>query len=85
MFMDWFVFDLVICNFINDYDGVAAVLDGFGWVQGESKLATNDGFNDWTRFNLLLIANMLLVYIWLRNDLWCIWLGGEIECDGFGW
>jgi len=32
MFMDWFVFDLVIFSIINDYDGVVAILDGFGGV-----------------------------------------------------
>jgi len=37
--MDWFVFDLVIISIINDYDGVVAVLDGFGGVKSESKLA----------------------------------------------
>ena len=41
MFMDWFVYDLVIFSIINDYDGVVLVLDGFGGVKGESKLAKN--------------------------------------------
>ena len=36
-------------------------------------------------FNLTLIASMLLVYIWLKNDLWCTWFWSEIECDGFVW
>jgi len=31
----------VIFNTINDYDGVVVVLDGFGGVKGESKLAKN--------------------------------------------
>jgi len=31
--MDWFVFDLVIFSIINDYDGVVAILDGFGGVK----------------------------------------------------
>ena len=29
----------MIFSIINDYDGVAAVLDGLGGVKGESKLA----------------------------------------------
>ena len=39
MFMDWFVFDLVIFSIINDYNGVVVVLDGFEGVKGESMLA----------------------------------------------
>ena len=31
--MDWFAFDLVIFSIISDYDGVVAVLDGFGGVK----------------------------------------------------
>ena len=41
MFMDWFIFDLVIFSIINDYDGVVVVLDYFGGVKGESKLDKN--------------------------------------------
>ena len=41
MFIDWFVFDLVIVSIINDHDGVVVVLNGFGGVKGESKLAKN--------------------------------------------
>ena len=53
MFIDWFVFDLVIFSIINDYDGVVVILDGFGGVKGESKLAKSYGFNDYARFSFL--------------------------------
>jgi len=33
VFMDWFVFGLVIFSIINNYDGVVVVLDGFGGVK----------------------------------------------------
>jgi len=36
MFMDWFVFDVVIFGIINDYDGDGVVLDdlkvNLGWL-----------------------------------------------------
>ena len=28
---------------------------------------------------------MLVVYIWLKNGLWCTWFWSEIDYDGFVW
>ena len=65
MDLDYFVCDFVIFSLIDDYDDVFGDLE---WVEGEFKLAINLGSNDIARFSSPLMASMLFVYIWLRNE-----------------